>query len=840
MRTPWFLFFCLLCSMAFSDVKRIYIACDDHTDYFWTADEKTYHDAFVRMLDYYLDLADRTRDEPHEFQSRFVCDGFYWLWVYQHEKSREEFERLIESIHSGHITVPMNTLSCCYGGTPMEAVLRSMYYAGTMQRRYALPFDLALSMENQTLPWGLTSLWVGCGAEYSWKGICKCATRIDDAGDREYEIYYWTGPDDQKILVKWNSMLKNNMSMGGYAEARDPWTVVPYAASDPAFRERYPYPIIGCFGKGWDDLETRNDEFILAAKVLTNKNQQVIVSNVIDFFKDFEEDYGSSLPEIRYSFGNEWELLYASLAETAAEVKRAIEKLRCAEAMAAIVKMRDPNFSLRPTIREQAFVDLGLFFEHCWTADGPVPEEERERWQRRMAASFSNYVNQLYEEAAAALAELIPADDTHTSFYVFNPLGWNRSDFADVDCSVDGSFHVIEQGVGKEVPFEWIEESGKRRLRIWAEDVPAVGYKIYEIVPGKGSGFPACGRIENNILENDRYRLHINSDGSIASWIDKRRLQYELAGRDGSLINQLGAAAGALRLESVGPVSITVRADVEEPLERTVRITLYREGERIDISNEITENFGALQSYTFGFNLAAPTAHHEEVGAIARVDYQSNGGQYADRCARYDWLTFNHYIDMTGNGDTGVTLSNWDGYYFRLGDSAVKTLDTSKAVVHALIGGQVDGNRLGFHNQGGDTYFLNRYALRSHKKYDPAAAMRFSLEHQNPLLGRMIKGGKDLLPKEAFSAMQITNPDVLLWAVKPAELDIGEGIVARLWNQSNKPQVTAVQIPSLRKAKVVSHLETDQSALPVERDGITVDFKPQQICTFRLILSDLN
>jgi len=59
---------------------RIYIAPDDHTDYMWSADEETYHRAFVGMIDYYLDLADLTQHNPPEYQSRWNCDGTYWLW----------------------------------------------------------------------------------------------------------------------------------------------------------------------------------------------------------------------------------------------------------------------------------------------------------------------------------------------------------------------------------------------------------------------------------------------------------------------------------------------------------------------------------------------------------------------------------------------------------------------------------------------------------------------------------------------------------------------------------------------------------------------------------------
>ena len=68
------------------------------------------------------------------------------------------------------------------------------------------------------------------------------------------------------------------------------------------------------------------------------------------------------------------DLLYsASMSETSARVKRAVEKLRAAEAMAALVSLQRTNFMHgREAARDVAFNDLGLYWEHDWTADGPV------------------------------------------------------------------------------------------------------------------------------------------------------------------------------------------------------------------------------------------------------------------------------------------------------------------------------------------------------------------------------------------------------------------------------------------------------------------------------------
>ena len=56
---------------ALADHKRVYMAPDDHTDYFWSGTADQYAIWFAEMLDYYLDQADATKNEPSHLQSRF-------------------------------------------------------------------------------------------------------------------------------------------------------------------------------------------------------------------------------------------------------------------------------------------------------------------------------------------------------------------------------------------------------------------------------------------------------------------------------------------------------------------------------------------------------------------------------------------------------------------------------------------------------------------------------------------------------------------------------------------------------------------------------------------------
>ncbi len=832
------LLLCLNSFTSFAQTKRIYIAPDDHTDYMWTLDEEGYRQAFIEMLDYYLNQIDVTAGNPSASQARWNCDGSFWLWIYQHNKTDAEFTRLINRIRDGHISAPLTTLVSTYGGTPAEAVLRGMYYSGTLERKYNLRFPMAVAMENQTLPFGLGSLWAGAGAKYSWRGICGCATAVVNPGDRERDIYWWSGFDGSRILMKWNTLF-GNTSLGGYAEARDPVAAVSLVDNDGTFKSRYPYSVIGAFGKGHDDAKTFTTEFVTAAQQLSNANRQVICSNEQDFFQDFETTHGSSLPTFNASFGNEWDLYCASMAEVSARVKRSVEKLRSAEALATLVSLQNSAFmNSRTVARDQAWVDLGLYWEHDWTADGPVSRQARGDWQRRLAGEIESYVNTLQTDAATAMSGLIKKNSSNPRFYAFNSLSWARTDVADLLYSDPNPVFVVDVATGLETPSQIVTINGQRFLRVLAYDIPPVGYKIFELRSGAGNGFPNAATVNGGVIESDRYRLTVANRGAVTSFIDKTRSNREFARNvNGRFINDLGAGSGTLQVENAGPVSVTLRADASGPLNHTSRITLIRDKDRVDLRNDITQNFSDVQTWGFGFNLDSPDVMHEEIGSVIRARLTTAGGQYSPRNARYDWLTLNHFADLSAGGGIGITLSNADCYFMKLGNSSASTLDANTPLISPLAGGQVDGAGLGIQNQGGDTSFTQRFALQARSAYDQAAAMRFALEHQNPLVTALVTGNSSsAYPETAYSFVNISNPNVLLWSLKPAEEGISGGIIARTWNLSGSAANYLLQLAQpIISATRTTHIETNlPDAVTVSNGTLQGAASAQQLQTFRL------
>lgn len=825
-------------AIANGDAKRIYIAPDDHTDYFWSGGEDAYRQAFTEMIEYYLDLADETNNDAPQYQSRWNCDGSFWLWVYEQDRPND-FPRLINRIKDGHISAPLNALVVCLGGAPAEAVIRGMYYPGRLERKFDIRFRVAIAMENQTLPYGLISLWSGSGAQFSWKGICNCDTLVPSAWDREHEIYWAAGPDGSKVLMKWYSNLNGYQGIGTYAEARNTADSIEFVDADPEFNARYPYHVIGVFGKGWDDFKTLTDEFVIVAKNATNDSRRVFVSNQVDFFEDFYQNFGSSLPSVGCSFGNEWDLYCASLAETSAQIKRSVELLRAAEAMAAIVSENQPLFmSGRETDREKAWMALGLYWEHNFGMINPQVNlvAERIAWQKRLADDLQSYANRLHSEARDAIGQMIEKTGADEQVFVFNPLSWVRDGHVDYPIRGDAQVHVIDLASQEEVPSQMVFDRGTSYLRFLVKGIPAVGYKVFEIKAGLGQQFPDAAAVDGDVIESQYYRITVANRGAITSLEDiSLNGRQFVSSMNSRAINDLGTGDGSLAIESSGPVSVTLKAVSSEPVAHTTRITVVRDTKTVFIDNEITQNFDDVITWGFGFDIANPDVWHEEVGAVMRAKKVSQGGHYSDRAdnSRYDWLTINHYADMS-NESAGVTISNADCYFMRLGTSTPDNLDTTTPTIDILSGGKiVTTGEYGLPAQGGDEYFLQRFAVQTHGEFDPIQAMIFSLEHQNPLVAGKITGGAGL-PTTQYSYVQIDNPNIVLWALKPAEDGIESGTVVRLWNLSNTTQQFSLKLSDgpLVGAVRLSHIETPMENARIISGALADSMRPQQIKTY--------
>lgn len=861
--------------------KRIYIGIDDHTDFMWTANEAGYDSAFVHMLDYYLDQIDLTQTNPDDFQARFNCDGSYWLQAYEKYRSPEQFERLISRIKSGHISVPLNALINCYGGMPTEAAIRGMYYAGQIERKHNLRFRMAGTMENNTLPLGMSSIWAGSGARYSWNGIGGYASQMsyEYRANRRNQLYNYIGLDGSGLIMKWyNYNEKTTSPLGSYAELRTTMkskdaiteigSMIPRldAMCDTISNDsKYPFNSVAAIGYGHDDLTTYlSPEFIQVAENGTTPTRKVRVSIAEDFFEDIQLNY-PKLPSESVTYGNEWDLYPASMNETTAKMRRATEKLRRAEALAVIASLpltppkegskksnvqedfNNPIYSEKlNNMRNKAWDSFGYYWEHDWTGDSKLAREERPAWQIKLQNNLTSYVDSLQNLSVRLLGSQIKKAE-NPRFFVFNPLGWERDDVADFAWDDEFPVKVIDLQDEKEIASQFVTKSGKKYIRIFADNIPSVGYKVFEIRNEKPAEFPAEINVSGETISNSFYILRLSRSGAITGITDKLANNRQLVKFiEGRYLNDLGSgdvdSGKPIEVENTGPVSVTLKAVSDFPVKHTVRVTLFANSQRIEIENSIDANFGDVKTWAFSLDLNNQTTRYEELGAILTARLETNGGHYTSQNARYDWQTFNHFANMS-EADYGVTISNLDCSFFKLGRSSVYSLDENSSQINALAGGQVDkkwedGGYLGFPNQNGETSFRYHFALTSHQTgFDATGSMKFSLEHQNPLITGEISGGKSASKQNHFSLLSVSDPNVLLWSVKPSEEGIDDGIILRAWNlKNNDVDCTISSELKIEKAKQITHIETDIREIITNSGQLNTNIGHNRIETFRLFL----
>ena len=175
---------------------------------------------------------------------------------------------------------------------------------------------------------------------------------------------------------------------------------------------------------------------------------------------DVESNYSTSVPDYGASLVTNG--LVASVGgRVVGALRRSIEKLRAAEALASLATTFDTGFmDGRASARAQAFMDMGLYFEHDWTADGPISKQDRLTWQRTRVANIEGDVNTLYDDGLQTLGALVPKG-AGTRVVVFNPLGWARTDVVDVAYSSPGPVQVIDGATGAVVPSQLISVAGQ-------------------------------------------------------------------------------------------------------------------------------------------------------------------------------------------------------------------------------------------------------------------------------------------------------------------------------------------------------------------------------------------
>ena len=802
---------------------------------------------------------------------RFSMDGSWNLQQLLLTRPEAKQKEILDLIRANKIAMPVQYVNVLTGYASLETLYRSLYYSKQLSDEYKLPFEYANITDVPTYSGSYPSVLASSGVKY-W----VAAANNDRAPIFNYEHwnekspFWWQGPDGKKVLFWYSRHYMQIQTLFGLPPeldaVRESLPIYMQAYSKPTYKPDVAliygaqventdlYPQIATFATEW------------------NKNYAYPKLNYAtfpDFFHYVDQHYGKDLPTYKGDGGPYWEDGIGSDAYFAAEDRRNQHRVLSAEVLSTAMHIVDADYNPPTGLFTDIWRNIILFAEHTWlsyNADSQPAHEQSIKQLRvkddraeRASLEIQNVMNRSLDQLANEIH--VPAD----TLVVFNSLNWKRDAVLETDLPLHSK--LTDLTTHADVPLQVL--SSKQdflHVRFVAKDLPAVGYKCFQIA--KSAAAPTQAKAAGDeIVENQFYRIKVDpSSGSLASIYDKQ-LQHELVdtespykygqyvyvtGGDGDtrMINPFpalppgkltihpatdGKYAGVTKTpwgESIRLTSSTVNTPKIE-----TEVLLFNDQKKIEFRYHIDKQYTTTKE---GVYIAFPVA-------TAKPEFT-----YA---TQQDWINPAHDL-MKGASLEWFNVQGWMAAHDNNAAVGIVPVDAPLASFGDINRGEWPGV---FQPKSGTmfSYLMNNYwhtnyragqggaftfhfAMTSSAQLDGDALTHLAAEEMRPaeldhVVGQDKAGNPPRpLPAEGQGFLQTDNRHVLLTTWKQAEN--GKGTILRFAETAGKQEEAVVHLPhmDIASARLTSGVEAEGAALPIDGDGIRLSLMPFEVVTLRV------
>jgi alpha-mannosidase len=802
---------------------------------------------------------------------RFSLDGEWSLEQFMKTRSAPDQARAIAAIRSGRLDVPAQYAIILTGLPSAETLIRSLYPSANFSREHGTPFDYANIADVPSYSWSYASILAAAGitdfvaAAHDHRAPVLMKGRLN-----EHSPFWWEAPDGQKVLFWYARSYMQMARLFGLPP-------VLAAGNDtvPVFLQQYEKPdyrasafiVFGTQGENRDLFEEQTE---LAGKWNAEwAYPRMEYSGFRDALETIRGQFGSDIPTYRGDGSAYWELGAASDAYYVAMERENEGRGPSAEKLSTIASLVDPRIAVDKPALDDMWTNMILMNEHTWDSSSSVSDPDTSEAKEQLAVKDSYAVrahasvDALLRSSMAVLADSVSAGEH--SLIVFNTLNWPRSGLVEFDLAKGKE--VCDAASGSVVPIQMVREGNEiNRVRFEAEQVPALGYRVYHLRESPGAP-PRTAPDQSATLESPYYRVELDAaSGAVRSIYDKE-LQRELVDQgsdyrfgqylyvtDSNPANNQGWTwyrgkldlqihpAGNGKIISVTRTPYGWEAKMESTATNTPKVAttirLFAREKKIELDEDVEKDaVMAKEAVYFAFPFAV---RHPEF----RYELQTTAMDPAKDTypgAGHEWFSAQHWVSVQADGVSASVLP-LDGPLVTLGDidrgQWLDSFGERRATIFSFVMNNYwEDNYLG--RQGGHFHF--RYAVTSAPStrdaqlsrlgWEEATPLEFdevtpqdkSLNHQRPL-----DGGQD-------SFAQIADPDVLLDTWKPAE--DGQGTILRLLDLGGATRSVAIRLPTLSilGAWQTDAVERNQRRLPVEGGHeLAVTVHPHEIVTLRI------
>jgi alpha-mannosidase len=804
---------------------------------------------------------------------RFSMDGSWDLEQLLNTRPPEKQQEILNMIREGKIAMPAQYCNLLTGYASLETLYRSLYYSKDLAQRYRLPFDYANITDVPTYTGAYPSVLASAGVRY-WTGGANNdrAPVFFHEHWNERSPFWWEGPDGKKVLFWYSRHYMQVQTLFGLppmlAAIHDSLPIYLQAFSKPTYK---PDAVL-IFG-----TQVENTDLVPETATFVDQwNEQYAwpklrYATFIDFFHYMDEHYGGTLPIYKGDGGPYWEDGAGSDAFYTAEDRRNQNRALSAEVLSSATRSVDANLGAPRELIADIWRNILLFAEHTWTSWNSISSPDHEEAVKQLevkddrATRAKLEIDDLVNRSMSQLADQIhiPAN----TLVVFNSLNWRRDAVVETDLFEHAG--LTDLTTREAVPLEVLSHrEGFLRVRFLARDLPAVGYKCFDISYGERGG-PAESAPGAGPVENDFYRITLDAASGAVSSVYDKQLKRELVDtaspyKFGQYLYVTGGDGRTRMIHpdmTLAPAKLTVHAAaggrivgvrklpwgrsavlesraLHTPRIRT-EILLFERQKKIEFRYTVQK---AAVTTKEGVYFAFPVA-----AAQPRFSYATQQG-WVDpardlmKGASLEWFNVQYWMAAYGGG-AAVGIVPVDAPLASFGDINRGAWPGEFHPKSATLFSYAMNNY--WHTnyraaQGGD--FAFRYVVTSAADLEPEALTRLAFESMRPVevnyvVGQDKPGNPERpLPPEGSSFLETDQPDVALITWKQAE--DGDGVILRLQETAGRATNAVVHFPraAVRSANVCSAVEGSGGTLAANGHAVTVRLGPWEVVTVRVRL----
>jgi alpha-mannosidase len=550
----------------------VHLVGNAHIDLSWLWDRgETIHEICPSTFRNALDLMEAN---PQFCYSQSSAQIYAWVEKYY----PEIFSEITQRIQEGRWEIIGGAWSEHNANIPSGESLVRQYLLGKryFMNKFGVDVKVGWLPDVFGFNWNLPQIYKKSGIDYFMTHKLKWQEERNQPTVRfPHNYFWWKAPDGSQVLA--------HHTVGGYGEQVFAKKI---ATQLKTVIDKHQIPVLLVpYGHG-DHGGGPNEAMVGRGKILASRTDfpRVKFSTSLDFFNAVA--HKESTPKLPVVADELYVKTHRGTLTTDGQVKRDNRKsevlLTNCEKLATITRRLGRAY---PTEKLNEAWQLLLFGQVHDNLDGSSIQAVYDQ----AALDYQKIIQQSQQCEQQALATLARQINTFgfkgKPIVVFNSLTWERTDVAEIQIPRASQHLVVLDAAGNPVPWQWVRESGKVKLIFLAENVPSMGYRVFDLVVDSLAAPPETGLfIENNQLENNLLNVEIDSSTGCVSRIFDKQNQVEVLApaAQGNLLKvyedrppdapggepawniHLGAATDLLDADSIkilepGPVRVTLR-----------------------------------------------------------------------------------------------------------------------------------------------------------------------------------------------------------------------------------------------------------------------------------------